>query len=567
MEPFSFVSSSSSDLEAGWGAPYAHPRHPTPPSPRSSAGGVAKSRTPKYRFFCVDVDGPPHHFLDSCFLCRKPLAGNRDIFMYRSLASSSSSSSSFYPLMGTDVAGVACRGDTPFCSEECRLVQIEMDEGAEHSRKHSLKASSTTDSNKAGAATGPSKSHEAHARTGANAESHAMRTEDCSRVSVEWGHSVDVTQSSTRQANPTSFQDVSSSSSVLLPSLLTKRRCRLFSVFLVWGRCVHRFGWNGFNKNGVFDVCLSSLKRSGNSHGGRSYNREFRSKRCAMDDEKCMAQGRPDADRSGRETGLQQGSSPSPSPQPPWQVMHKAENKYEVGKIADKEEAKQRRVRAILNKLTPKNFTRLFAQIRGVNIDNALTLSGVVSQIFNKALMEPTFCEVYANFCVHLAAELPTFSEGISFKRLLLNACQEEFERREREEAEGGKVEMQQQTNGEREARRLLARMRGLGNVRLIGELYKARMLTERIMHECIKKLLGQHQNPEEEDVEAVCRLLGVIGKTIDHPKAKEYMDAYFDIMAKLSTNQKLSLRVRFMLRDAIDLRKNKWQARRLMLV
>ncbi|RAL44551.1 unnamed protein product [Cuscuta campestris] len=46
------------------------------------------------------------HFLDSCFLCRKPL-GNRDIFMYR--------------------------GDMPFCSEECRQEQIEKDEAKEKS--------------------------------------------------------------------------------------------------------------------------------------------------------------------------------------------------------------------------------------------------------------------------------------------------------------------------------------------------------------------------------------------------------------------------------------------------
>ncbi|CAD5197102.1 unnamed protein product [Musa acuminata subsp. malaccensis] len=285
-----------------------------------------------------------------------------------------------------------------------------------------------------------------------------------------------------------------------------------------------------------------------------------------MDDEKCMAQGSPDADWSGRETGSQQGllPSPSPSPQTPWQVMHKAENKYEVGKIADKEEAIQRRVRSILNKLTPQNFRRLFAQIRGVNIDNALTLTGAVSQIFNKALMEPTFCEVYATFCRHLADVLPRFSgEGITFKRLLLNKCQEEFERREREEAEGHKVEMQQ-SEAEKEERRLLARMRGLGNVRLLGELYKQRMLTERIMHECIKKLLGQHRDPDEEDAESLCVLMSTIGETIDHPKAKEHMDAYFDTMTALSTNQKLSSRVRFKLRDAIDLRKNKWQNTRI---
>ncbi|XP_006647702.1 uncharacterized protein LOC102717771 [Oryza brachyantha] len=47
-----------------------------------------------------------HHFLDECTLCRKVLAG--DIFMYR--------------------------GDTPFCSEECRREQIEMDR-TRHRRK------------------------------------------------------------------------------------------------------------------------------------------------------------------------------------------------------------------------------------------------------------------------------------------------------------------------------------------------------------------------------------------------------------------------------------------------
>ncbi|KAM0924291.1 hypothetical protein ACQ4PT_004934 [Festuca glaucescens] len=48
-------------------------------------------------------------FLDACFLCRKPIAGNRDIFMYR--------------------------GDTPFCSEECRGVQMEADEATERKEK------------------------------------------------------------------------------------------------------------------------------------------------------------------------------------------------------------------------------------------------------------------------------------------------------------------------------------------------------------------------------------------------------------------------------------------------
>ncbi|KAL8227944.1 hypothetical protein R6Q57_015528 [Mikania cordata] len=281
-----------------------------------------------------------------------------------------------------------------------------------------------------------------------------------------------------------------------------------------------------------------------------------------------MQRNNSDSDRWQRASGYQKGLMPSPHTP----LMHKAERKYEVGKITDEEQAKQRQLKSILNKLTPQNFEKLFDQVKQVNIDNASTLSGVIGQIFDKALMEPTFVEMYANFCSCLAVELPGFDDGnekITFKRLLLNKCQEEFERGVREEEEANRTEEEgeiKQTDEEREEKRLKARRRMLGNIRLIGELYKKRMLTERIMHECIMKLLGLNQtnsNPDEEDIEALCKLMSTIGEMIDHQKAKEHMDAYFEQMLQLSNNMALSSRVRFMLKDAIDLRRNKWQQRR----
>ncbi|XP_010469211.1 PREDICTED: eukaryotic translation initiation factor 4G isoform X1 [Camelina sativa] len=257
-----------------------------------------------------------------------------------------------------------------------------------------------------------------------------------------------------------------------------------------------------------------------------------------------------------------------PSPHAPMQVMHKAERKYQVGTVADEEQAKQRLLKGILNKLTPQNFEKLFEQVKSVNIDNAVTLSGVISQIFDKALMEPTFCEMYADFCVHLSGALPDFNENgekITFKRLLLNKCQEEFERGEKEEEEASRVAEEgqvEQTEEEREEKRLQVRRRMLGNIRLIGELYKKRMLTEKIMHACIQKLLGFNQDPHEENIEALCKLMSTIGVMIDHQKAKGLMDGYFEKMKMLSCKQELSSRVRFMLINAIDLRKNKWQER-----
>ena len=263
------------------------------------------------------------------------------------------------------------------------------------------------------------------------------------------------------------------------------------------------------------------------------------------------------------------GSGLIPSPRTPLPAIHKAENRYEVGKVSDEESAKQRLIKGILNKLTPQNFEKLFGQVQEANIDSATTLTGVIAQIFDKALMEPTFCEMYAQFCVKLAGDLPEFMENnekITFKRVLLNKCQEEFECGEREQEEAEKIENVgevQRTPEQREERRLKARRRMLGNIRFIGELYKKSMLTERIMHECIKKLLGEFLNPDEEDIEALCKLMSTIGRIIDHLKAKEHIDAYFRRMEGLSSNMKLSSRLRFMLKDVIDLRQNGWQERR----
>ncbi|CAM6045739.1 unnamed protein product [Sphagnum compactum] len=279
-----------------------------------------------------------------------------------------------------------------------------------------------------------------------------------------------------------------------------------------------------------------------------------------------------DADRWQR-APIAAGKGPGliPSPRTSLPAMHKADKRYEVGVVSDEEQGKQRQIKSILNKLTPQNFDRLFLKVNEVNIDSAVTLTGVISQIFDKALTEPTFCEMYAKFCAQLATNLPEFTENdekITFKRVLLNKCQEEFERGEREQEEAEKVEEEGEvklTPQEREERRLKARRRMLGNIRFIGELYKMGMLTERIMHECIKKLLGHppRQNPDEEDVEALCKLMSTIGRIIDHPKAKEHIDAYFRRIESLSNNQKLSSRLRFMLKDVIDLRRNGWQERR----
>lgn len=58
-----------------------------------------------------------------------------------------------------------------------------------------------------------------------------------------------------------------------------------------------------------------------------------------------------------------------------------------------------KRVRSILNKLTPQKFQQLMKQVMDLNIDTEERLKGVIDLIFEKAISEPNFSVAYANMC------------------------------------------------------------------------------------------------------------------------------------------------------------------------
>lgn len=81
------------------------------------------------------------------------------------------------------------------------------------------------------------------------------------------------------------------------------------------------------------------------------------------------------------------------------------------------------------------------------------------------------------------------------------------------------------------------------------------------------QELLGASDSksiPEEENVEAVCQFFNTIGKQLDEsPKSRRINDMYFSRLKDLASNPQLVPRVRFMLRDVLDLRSNNWVPRR----
>nr|XP_034299256.1 eukaryotic translation initiation factor 4 gamma 3 isoform X3 [Crassostrea gigas] len=283
-------------------------------------------------------------------------------------------------------------------------------------------------------------------------------------------------------------------------------------------------------------------------------------------------------------------------------TLHKAESAWkpkrmqETDKTINITEEFYKKIRSTLNKLAPKKFQTLVNQVSEMEISTEERLQGVADLIFERAISEPCFCVAYASMCRYLAmikvASTSKQGEYVNFRAILLTRCQKEFDKdsvKEMEEmrkviAETQDPQKREELCEELKMVEVKARNRSIGNIRsyeislnllfypifyiskccfmskvflrFIGELFDLKMLTEKIMHDCLFNLL---KTKDEERLKSVCELFLRFGKTLDTERAKPRMDQYFNQMDKIVQKKKTSSRVRFMLQDVIDLRKCKW--------
>lgn len=312
--------------------------------------------------------------------------------------------------------------------------------------------------------------------------------------------------------------------------------------------------------------------RSASREQQRDRNPKQRNERSERNDRNDRNDNRGPRDQSNSSQPQAQTRQPENVPQGPAPAIVKAANPWSARRGAESEKEKvYRTVKGILNKLTPEKYDVLVEQTMQAGISTAEILQGVIKLIFDKAVLEPTFCAMYAQLCVHLSKELPEFpseqagEKPITFRRVLLNTCQEEFEG-----ADAMREEMKQMTKPEQAAERAekerRVKLRTLGNIKLIGELFKQKMLPEKIVHACIQELLGSDPRviPAEENVEALCHLFTTVGKQLEESaKSKVAFDTYFSRLREIGNSKLLAPRIRFMVRDILDLRSNRWVPRR----
>ncbi|OJT05720.1 Eukaryotic translation initiation factor 4 gamma, partial [Trametes pubescens] len=315
------------------------------------------------------------------------------------------------------------------------------------------------------------------------------------------------------------------------------------------------------------------------SQGGPSSSGSTRSQRGGKRDKE-----RPDAghSRQGNAFGSSLANSMSLEPVAPPEVV-------------------DRKVRSLLNELTMERFDSISDQTiawvnNSQNEKDAQTLLQFIQVVFEKATADEAWSKICARLCRKMMEQIsPNIRDdgiknadgkpmagGQLFRKYLFNRCQDDFERgwvakedtaaaaaTKATEDEAAKAAAE----GEEDEENALyseyyaaqkAKRQGLGLIKFIGELFKLQMLTERIMHECVKKLLGNVENPVEEEIESLCKLLTTVGQILDTPKARAHMDVYFSRMKELCKSPNVNSRMQFMLQDVIELRERKWIPRNL---
>lgn len=274
----------------------------------------------------------------------------------------------------------------------------------------------------------------------------------------------------------------------------------------------------------------------------------------------------------------------------------------------------KKKFRSILNKLTPNNFDSLSRAVTDLSVDTESKLGDLIDIVFAKALAEPGYCVLYGQMCSHLKK---ITAGTANFGNTLLKRCQIQFnsdiyaginlkEREEKIEAETN-PDIKKQLNEELYEDMYRCRMRGLGLIKFIGELYKIEMLNDAIMFECVVRLLS---DKSEESLECLCDLLATIGEKLDKSKKKNAekekkapksaskanayqggqksaaavvasgstssqqkmvepqvtLDQVFEQLNKIRKDKELdlSVRIRFKLLDTIELReKDNWQSKK----
>lgn len=243
-----------------------------------------------------------------------------------------------------------------------------------------------------------------------------------------------------------------------------------------------------------------------------------------------------------------------------------------------------RTFQSAMNKLTEQNYQ---AVVPGLCMPQLIkdenVLKGAVNIIFSKAVAEPVFSSLYArviedicSYEVSMAKSSPASSEPDPevvthaepslkqrsvVRKMLVERCQEFFK---------GFLDLsttsdtQTMSDEEKEEYAESLRKKNMSNIKFIGELYMRSLLSERVMLEVCETPLKDGSSMLDAKMDMAISLLKVVGKKFDEAKCADdeskRREKVWEGLQKAVSNNSLSSRIRFLLQNLIDLRKNRWR-------
>eukprot|EP00727_Mastigamoeba_balamuthi_P004938 m51a1_g14442 hypothetical protein (532) ;mRNA; r:565314-568482 len=218
------------------------------------------------------------------------------------------------------------------------------------------------------------------------------------------------------------------------------------------------------------------------------------------------------------------------------------------------------KIRAALNKLAEENLEAVLGELLELDLDSAVRLRDFVEQVAHRAVAEPQRAPLYLSLYQRLVAAIPDRvalveasealrspnSSRFTPRRILLNACQDAFET-------GIKAARQKAVSEEDHAH-------FVGVVSFVVVLFRASMLTSRVVHDCIRQMLANIRDPSPTVMEALFVLLVSVGQRLDTPEARKWINAYCKRITTMASNpQCLPKCVRCLLVYILALRVAHW--------
>lgn len=257
--------------------------------------------------------------------------------------------------------------------------------------------------------------------------------------------------------------------------------------------------------------------------------------------------------------------------------LRASEHGYRIGVARTRPADLKRQVNSLLNKICPDNLGRIVDQMARVPLASAEELELVISALFQAAIANTHYVETYTDMVFALKSNYPEFppldgagkARPLSFTRVLLNTCQQEFESIT-ELLEPSPEEIVGESLRDELADKRKAR--SLATMRFIGHLFLRDLVTAKVLDQILWELVQPRphgdgdQLPEERMVECACELLTAVGCTLENtPAGRQLLHRTLVRLADLkkprdNDGSGFPKRIQFRIDDLLDLQRNGWK-------